>query len=361
MMPRVLRGLYQRAFVERLQAITRRLDTAIGEIMSARSELADLRAQLAGVEAKQDALDQHVQTVIAGGWDATALSRRLAELEDRQSVVPVRFPPGHYYSPMPDANELLAEPRRSQIWGPRTAVGVDWNAEGQREVLRALAEQERLAFATAQPDDPREYFADNDQFPILDAWLLEGLLRHFRPRRMIEVGSGFSTLVAARVNRESLGGQIDFVAIEPYPRQFLIDGVEGLSSLRVEQVQDTPLDVFAQLSDNDVLFIDTSHTVKTGGDVTWLHNEVVPRLAPGVLVHVHDIFLPGDYPEQWVGEGWGWNEQYLVQAFLAFNSAFEVLIGASWAVAHEPALLAQACPAWDGRSGGGSLWLRRRA
>ena len=83
MMPRVLRGIYQRAFVERLQAITRRLDTAIGEIMSARSELADLRAQLAGVEAKQDALDQHVQTVIAGGWDATALSRRLAELEDR--------------------------------------------------------------------------------------------------------------------------------------------------------------------------------------------------------------------------------------------------------------------------------------
>jgi Methyltransferase domain len=360
MMPPVLRGLYQRAFVDRIQAITRRLDDMMGEVLALRGDIRDLGARQDELEAKLDTLEQDVGTVIAGGWDTTALSRRLTALEDLTEGVPMAFPVGHYYSPMPDARELIREPRRSQIWGPRTAAGVDWNAGGQRAFLDALAQQERLEFAREGSDDPAEYFGANGQFPPLDAWVLEGVLRRFRPRRLIEVGSGFSTLVAARVNREHLDREMDLVAIEPHPRPFLTDGVDGISSLRPEQVQDTPLEVFTGLAENDVLFIDSSHTVKTGGDVVWLHNEVVPRLAPGVLVHVHDIFLPADYPELWVQEGWGWNEQYLVQAFLAFNTAFEVLLGVGWAMANEPDRLTAAVPGWRTEGGGASLWLRRR-
>ena len=130
----------------------------------------------------------------------------------------------------------------------------------------------------------------------------------------------------------------------------------------MEKIQDTPLSVFDALGDGDVLFVDTSHTVKTGGDVAWIFEEILPRLAPGVVVHIHDVFLPGDYPQPWVLEGWGWNEVYLVHAFLAFNSGFEVLLGAQYLLQNHRAVLDEAFPALSAHAarGGGALWLRRR-
>lgn len=279
--------------------------------------------------------------------------------------VHTRFPLGHYYSPVPDPRELAEEPRRSQIWPPtpRETVGVDWcDAEQVALCTGAFAEQGRMAFADAETDDPTEYFTTNDQFPALDAWALEAIVRHRRPRRMIEVGSGFSSLVTARVNREHLGEEMRFTCIEPYPRQFLLDGVAGISDLRVEKIQDTPLDVFSDLGRGDVLFIDTSHTVKTGGDVPWIFGEILPRLAPGVAVHVHDVCLPGDYPPEWVLDGWGWNETYLVRAFLTFNSAFSVLFSSPYMVQRHQEALVEAFPDFPRHRerAGSSLWIERR-
>jgi hypothetical protein len=281
-----------------------------------------------------------------------------------EAPVHTRFPLGHYYSPVYDPRELAAEPRRSQIWPPvpRETIGVDWRDEEQVALCTGVfAEQERLVFAEAETDDPTEYFALNDQFPPLDAWALEAILRHLRPRHMIEVGSGFSSLVTARVNREHLGGELDFVCIEPYPREFLVEGVPGISGLRVEKVQDTPLDVFSVLGEGDVLFIDTSHTIKTGGDVPWIYGEVLPRLASGVVVHIHDMPIPGDYPTQWVLDGWGWNERYLVQAFLAFSSAFHVYLSNPYMIQRHYDDLVRAFPGYSASSGrhGSSLWIRR--
>jgi len=298
---------------------------------------------------------------------AAAVERAAGAPEARAPDVVSRFPLGHFYSPAPDPKELAREPRRSQIWPaqPRPTIGIDWRVDEQVRLCREVFSRQRhLDFVAAAPDDPTEYFTDNDQYPPLDAWLLEAMLQHVRPRRMIEVGSGFSTLVSARVNRELLDGSMRLTCIEPYPRQFLRDGVPGVSDLRVEKVQDTPLEVFDELGDGDVLFIDTSHTVKTGGDVAWLFNEVLPRLAAGVHVHVHDIFLPGDYPQSWVLEGWGWNEIYLVQAFLAFNSAFEVTLGAYHLWQRHTDILIEAFPGFAEFAptrGGGSIWIRRRA
>jgi predicted O-methyltransferase YrrM len=280
--------------------------------------------------------------------------------------VACRFPLGHYYSPLPDSRELAAEPRRSQVWPerPRATPGIDWRAEEQRRLaLEVFAEQERLQLAHSETADPTEYWAMNDQYPALDAWVLEGFLRHLRPARMIEIGSGFSSLVTARVNRELLGGSMRFTCIEPYPRDFLSTGVPGVSDLRVEAVQDTPLEVFEQLDAGDVLFVDTAHTVKTGGDVPWIFGEIVPRLRPGVVVHVHDAFIPGEYPQPWVLEGWGWNEIYLLKAFLAFNSAFEVLFGVQWMLQNEPVAIDRAFPGFGAyrERQGGALWIRRSA
>jgi SAM-dependent methyltransferase len=282
--------------------------------------------------------------------------------ETRQA--PQRFEPGHYYSPMYDARELSK--RREQIWPrpPRDMPDIDWRDEAQVALCEdVFAAQEPLDFRREESSDPSEYWALNSQYPPLDAWVLAALLRHLRPAKMIEVGSGYSSLVSARVNRESLDGAMDFVCIEPYPRPFLLEGVDGISKLRIEQIQDTPLDLFDDLGAGDVLFIDTSHTVKTGGDVTWIFHEIVPRLAEGVYVHVHDIFLPGDYPEPWVSEGWGWNESYLVRSFLSYSSAFEIVWGSQYMSQLHPASVQRAFPGhaqYEDRAGA-ALWIRRAA
>jgi SAM-dependent methyltransferase/predicted O-methyltransferase YrrM len=274
-----------------------------------------------------------------------------------------RFPLGHFYSAVPDTRELAAEPRRSQVWpaAPEDPPGIDWRGEEQaRLCTEVFAQQSRLEFPDDPTADPTEYFTTNDQYPALDAWLLEAFLRHLRPRRMIEVGSGFSTLVAARVNRESLDGSMRLTCVEPYPRDFL-RALPGVAEVEVRKIQDVPLELFDELGADDVLFVDTSHTVKTGGDVTWIFHRILPRLRQGVYVHLHDVFLPGDYPKDWVLDGWGWNELYLAQSFLAFNSAFEVVLGAQWMIQRRRAELLRAFPDYPRHEhrGGAALWIRR--
>jgi glycosyltransferase involved in cell wall biosynthesis len=295
------------------------------------------------------------------GW----LSEKSPAAWAESQSVPNRFPLGHYYSPLPDARELRREPRRSQLWPavPRDTPGIDWQGEAQVSLCQnVFARQRRVEFVIGEASDPKVYFTSNDQYPALDAWILEGLLRWIRPKRMIEIGSGFSSLVTAYVNRKHLDGRLDFTCIEPYPRRFLIDGVPGISGLITAQVQDVSLNLYDDLGDGDVLFVDGSHTVKTGGDVPWIYNEILPRLRPGVFVHMHDIFLPRDYPEPWVSEGWGWNEQYLVHSFLLFNSAFDVVFSSRWMIDYHRDQLVAAFPDFPLHEsrGGSALWIRRR-
>jgi len=278
--------------------------------------------------------------------------------------VRTRFPLGHYYSPVYDPRELAEEPRRSQIWPatPRETPGIDWREDEQVALcLGPFAEQERLRFIDDASDDLTEYFTSNDQYPALDAWALEAMIRHHRPKRMVEVGSGFSSLVTARVNREHFAEAIEFLCVEPYPRQFLLDGVPGISGLRAEKIQDTPLDVFTGLGRDDILFVDTSHVVKTGGDVPWIYNQILPRLNPGVVVHIHDVFLPGDYPPPWVLDGWGWNEIYLVEAFMTFNAEFAVRFSSQMMLQRRRDALLAAFPEYGDHEtrAGGSLWIQR--
>ena len=268
---------------------------------------------------------------------------------------------GHFYSPVPDTRELAREPARSRVWPgePRETPGLDWRGDDQLALLRALGEQPPLPFPAADTGDPTEYHTGSPNFSALDAWMLQAMLRHLEPARVLEVGCGWSSLVTARVNRELRGGAIDVTCVEPYPPEFLTGGVDGIGRLIAAPVQDVPLDAFLALEAGDVLFIDTSHVIKTGNDVQYLYQEVVPRLRPGVAVHIHDIFLPFDYPQEWVLVGRGWNEQYLVESFLAFNREFEVTLGVGWLCAFHRSAVAEA--AGDAvHGGGGSLWITRR-
>jgi predicted O-methyltransferase YrrM len=285
-------------------------------------------------------------------------------VEDPSSSGPiVRFADGEYYSPMYDTRELAA--RKEQLWPavPRATVGIDWRASAQLSFCRdVFAQQSHFEFPFDATENATEYFAYNGMYPPLDAWILENMIRHYRPARMIEIGCGYSTLVSARVNREVFDSQIHLSCIEPYPRPFLTDGVVGVNEVLIQKIQDVPLDYFERLMQNDILFIDTSHTVKTGGDVTWMFHEILPRLAPGVLVHIHDFYLPGEYPESWVLEGWGWNETYLVQSFLMFNDVFEILWGSLYMLYKYPNEVKAAFPNLQRYTdqGTGSLWIRRR-
>jgi predicted O-methyltransferase YrrM len=274
------------------------------------------------------------------------------------------WPMDHYYSPVPDSRALAREPTQSRVWPAkqRTLAGIDWREDRQTELLQdALSRQNTLEFADEPTGDASEYHAGNGMFSRLDAWTLQSMLRHFRPRRMIEVGSGWSTLVTARVNREHFDRWLKFTCIEPHPPEMLSDGVDGVSRLIVSPVEHMPIELFLELGQNDVLFIDSSHTVKTGGDVVFLFEEVLPRLRPGVLVHVHDVFLPSDYPKEWVFSGRAWNEQYLVRAFLTFNSDYRILLSVAWMCQCRPDVLAAVLPDYPAkyRDGGGSLWIQR--
>jgi hypothetical protein len=169
---------------------------------------------------------------------------------------------------------------------------------------------------------------------------------------MVEVGSGWSTTITAAAIRDG-GLPTRLTCIEPHPRPFVRE-IREVAALRQERVELTPQAVFDELAAGDVLFIDSSHVVKTGSDVVHQLLEVVPRLADGVVVHVHDIFIPEDYPEGWVRAGFGWTEQYLLQAYLSGNARAHVIAANRWLSRRHPAELEASLGAVG--SEGSSFW-----
>lgn len=243
----------------------------------------------------------------------------------------INITPVHYESTIPVIGKLPAS-----LWKSKTdMVGVDLREDEQLELLREFSNSYRNEyerFPAEDPGRPGEYYMNNRFFAGYDAKTLYCFVRHFKPKKVIEVGSGFSTLVFAQSllkNREEdPGDDAELLIVEPYPRDFLRDGFPGLrSSLRETRVQDVSLSDFAALGAGDILFIDSSHALRIGSDVQYEILEILPRLRPGVIVHLHDIFLPGEYPRSWVMDRVRFlNEQYILQAFLAFNQQFEVLL-----------------------------------
>jgi len=270
--------------------------------------------------------------------------------------------PGHFYSPVPDLDEIEAQAARLFGDGGRLA-GLRLNEEGQLSLFSELARLARSAPSPGSPDAGGRFSTDehNVNFGIGDALVLQSMLRHLRPRRYLEVGSGWSTALAVDTSERFLDGALEITAIEPFPE--LLAGVLAEGD-RVEviatPVQSVPLARFQALEADDVLFIDSSHVLKPGSDVQFLYTRVLPALAEGVVVHLHDMFWPFEYLRHWVEEGRAWNELYLVHAFLLFNDAFEVLLFNHWlATVHRDRIEAE-LPAMAENTGG-SLWLRRVA
>jgi predicted O-methyltransferase YrrM len=270
----------------------------------------------------------------------------------------------NYLSTIPDTRELPAA-----LWtGQSELPGIDMRDAQQLALLERVVERygpEFDSLAHAVPV-PGRFHLENGAFESVDAEMYHAMIRMHRPATVLEVGSGWSTLLALdalRANRaEGAAGRL--VAVEPYPFDFLTQALAAapeLAELRAVPVQQVPLAEFTALVAGDILFIDSSHVLKIDSDVRYELLEVLPRLAPGVLVHLHDIFLPGEYPREWVlgPEHRFWNEQYLLQAYLTGNRGVEVLWAAGWMHRRHPAQLRKAFSSYAAASRNpGSFWFR---
>jgi hypothetical protein len=280
--------------------------------------------------------------------------RRFFQIWEEQRV---HLTPVHFYSPVPDTRALP-----DALWQRVSDLpGIDMNDAGQLDLLRAFRrfQAEYDAFPHEPVDPPYAFHFANTMFSGTDALALYGMVRHVKPARILEVGSGFSTRISAQALVANGAGEL--TCIEPFPDDTLRNGFPGLTALIASPVQAVPLDVFGQLQAGDILFIDSSHVVKCGSDVNWLYLDVLPRIAPGVYVHLHDIFLPREYPEDWLRHKFlFWSEQYLLQAFLAFNAAFEVVFANAYLAETHLDELKAAFPHSPWWGAGGSFWMRRK-
>ncbi|MGH9717196.1 MAG: class I SAM-dependent methyltransferase [Candidatus Acidiferrales bacterium] len=279
----------------------------------------------------------------------------------------IHLMPAHFYSPVPEAKALPAD-----FWTRRReAPGVEVNVKKQLTLLATLARRFRKeyeAFPARKPpgSPPHTYYSSNGFFDDIDGYVLYSIVRHFRPRRVIEIGSGNTTYLFAQAiarNREDdRRYRCDLTAIEPYPNGVLKAGFPGLTRLITKPAQQVPISEFEKLAKNDILFIDSSHILKIGSDVQYELLEILPRLSNGVIVHFHDIFLPNEYPQNWVEEmNRYFTEQYLLQAFLAFNDSFEVLLAPPYLHAKHPRAMEAAFQSYhrDQAWTPSSFWIRR--
>jgi hypothetical protein len=237
----------------------------------------------------------------------------------------VNVTPVHYYSPIPDFRDLKD---RSELWcRPRECPGIDFRADQQRILmLDTFSRYSATECDFSKIGAETSYHTSNIYFGYVSAVVMHSLVREYKPRRVLEVGVGNSSLVIgeALIRNRSAGYDCEFVGIDPYPPAFLRRVNFPINIIR-EKIEDVDLELFAKLRANDILSIDSSHTVRTGGDVNFLYLEVLPRLVPGVFIHVHDIFLPYEYPKEWLMRRVFWNEQYLLHALLIDTRGFEVV------------------------------------
>ena len=274
----------------------------------------------------------------------------------------LRFaPPGHFYSPLPDPGEIRRD-RERLFDRSRTAIpGIQLDPERQLALVDELSAYGGDLPYPAMRTAGRRYFYENEWFGRGSAVVLYCMLRHFRPTRVFEIGSGFSSAAMLDANDLGFGGRIAFTFVEPNPARLyeLLTAEDRRRHQVIENlVQRVPLERFDALEPGDFLFVDSSHVARIGSDVGHLLTEVLPRLAPGVVVHFHDIYWPFEYPEKWVLDGCAWNEAYVLRAFLQFNPAFEILLFNSYLAEHHRERVAQALPGFIPKSGS-SLWLRR--
>ncbi len=284
-----------------------------------------------------------------------------AELEELKKMAGI-FPLGHFYSPVPNLDEI--KKFEASIWPsspPRKIDGVDLNEEGQLKLLNEFSSfYGELPFADEKSEGLRYYY-ENSAFSYTDAIMLYSMIRFAKPRRIIEVGSGYSSCVTLDTNDLFFNGQIATTFIEPYPDllySLIKEGDREKIKVLPVRLQDVPLEEFDVLNRDDILFIDSTHVSKVNSDVNYIFFKILPRLKSGVIIHFHDVFIGFEYPKPWVYEGRAWNEDYILRAFLEYNNAFKVLYFNAFMGSFSEEYYREHMPLCL-KNKGGSLWLQK--
>jgi hypothetical protein len=275
-----------------------------------------------------------------------------------EDVIQYPFPPGHFYSPYPNLNEV--KDMETQIWDKNIiSNGINLQTNRQLELLDKFNEY------AVQYDFPRvkgnkyRYYYENDKY-VGESVSTFCMIKHINPKRIIEVGSGFTSALLLDINECFSNDTIKLTFIEPYPDllySLLRQGDSQKVNIVADKLQNVDIQLFDALEENDILFIDSSHVVKPGSDVSLLFKHIFPRLNKGVYIHFHDIFYPFEYPEAWIEMGIAWNELYVLHAFLQYNSEFEVVFWNDYLTNEHR----EACyKVKDFEHLGSSIWLQRK-
>ena len=271
-------------------------------------------------------------------------------------------PGGSFYSPIPSLKEVRRDEERIFDRSLRQLGGIELRQEEQLELLEELGQFYGQQPFTEKPTAGARYFFDNGYFSYSDALLLYRMIRYAKPKRIIEIGSGYSSFVMLDTSERFFDNSIQMTFIDPYPERLqsrLTDNDLKTVNLIPKRVQDVDLERFSELGDGDILFVDSSHVSKVGSDLNHILFEIIPRLSKGVFVHFHDIHYPFEYHTEWIlKRQWFWNEAYILRAFLQYNSAFTVRIWNQFLGKHFPERVEKSMPLAL-KNPGGSLWIQR--
>jgi len=298
-----------------------------------------------------------IQTLVSERDALKGHCQRLQKLVDDAG-----YPPGHFYSPVVDVNDsyVIQAVRGRLAAQPPKDVSID--ASRMKTLLERLAIHHQSFPFSRHRDTSHRYYYDNPFFACHDGGVLFSMLLEFRPQRIIEIGCGFSSALMLDTNDRFFAGAMDLTLIDPQMNTVssMFEPQGGLNAtLLPHRVQDVPIELFDSLATNDILFIDSSHVSKTGSDVNYYLFEILPRLKPGVLIHIHDVLYPFEYLEEWtLSEKRSWNEAYVLRAFLQYNNSFEIVYWNNFVYHRLTDYLSKLMPLCM-ENEGGSLWLRR--
>lgn len=271
-------------------------------------------------------------------------------------------PLGHFYSPFPSLDEVRAnESRLFSILDPSEIKGIDLREKDQLRLLDEFMEYYREMPFTSTKTEGLRYYFENPAYAYSDGIFLHCMIRHLKPKKIIEVGSGYSSCVTLDTNELFFDNKISCTFIEPYPDLLLSllkeDDLERIEVI-AKGLQDCPLEKFQELEAGDVLFIDSTHVSRVGSDVNYLFFEILPTLPSGVYIHFHDIFYPFEYPKEWVYERRAWHEIYLLRAFLLYNDSFRIEFFNVFLETFYESRIAADMPLCL-KNPGGSIWIKK--
>ena len=238
---------------------------------------------------------------------------------------------GEFYSPIPSKEEIESYDFTAPM--PDSLPGIDLNTKELMDLLNSFETFYNELPFTDEKIEGLRYYYKNEWYEYSDAIFLYCFLRHLKPRKIIEVGSGFSSSLTLDTNDKFLGKSLKITFIEPHTERLeslLNDNDKENITIHKKRVQEIPINVFKELEENDILFIDSTHVSKFNSDVNYIFHQILPALAPGVYIHFHDVFYPFEYPQDWLLKGWAWNEQYILRSFLQYNNEFKIVMFSSY-------------------------------